>query len=288
MPDFRSPHATRPLAWRAVCVAVAVVASVLLITPPSPAGDRADPTPADDRSLTTGEYADRGVPDVARPWGPAEYKKAHQALAALAKADPRRLPRFGSPRSGKVFDRIVAPENFDGIADKTATHEQRHALFRGYAGVPDLVVLYVKANAAGVGAFDGELVEQYAQVIRLHLAGARWGAEFIATIPADDPTRAERLQALAGIRAPGAKSIRDFLQAFASAAFRKTELLRFAETLRTLVPQYAAFLPAETRGAIAHDLNELEAAEQDRDLRSALHDVYDALIAVKTPAVPAN
>lgn len=277
MPHAKQPAVAGPRLSRGTALfTLLLVAAFAALS--SAAAESTAPKIAEDRSLTTDQYVIKGLPDPAQLWSAADYKRAHQILAALAKSDPRGLPRFGSPQSGKVFARLTAPENFDPIADKTVALEQRYARYTGYAPFLDIVRLYMKANDAKLGAFDSELLELYAQLLRLHLAGAHWGEDFLASIPANDPTRPQRLRAVAERRSAGAQLIRDpSLKAFSNPAFRKTELRRFAQTLQTIVPAFAVFCPAETRTAIATDLKELESAEEDADLRAAIHTLRDAV-----------
>lgn len=190
------------------------------------------------------------------------------------------MPRYRSPRSGPLFDRIAAAENLTPIRDKTLSHRQRFDLFRDFGALPDVAGLYVKASSKERGSFDAELVELYVTSLRLHLAGADWAEDMVATIPRDDPNRERRLGGLNGMRAAGARWIREGLQAFRSGAFRKSELLRFAENLRPVVPQYLAFLAADVRKPVLEDLARLESTEPDPEVKAALKSLLDAAIAV--------
>lgn len=276
----RRPRGWFSFAFSVLLAALPALAASALPTP----GDRPEPGIAEDRSLTADEYAAKGLPDLARPWAGADYKKAHQVLAALAKTDPRQLPRVASPQSGKVFARLASPDNFAAVADAKLTFEQRYALIQEYNFVPQVVLLYVKANAANVGSFDAELLDTYAQLLRLHLARAQWGEAFLADLPPNDPARPQRQKAVASRRDDGVKMIRDAFKYFASPGFRTTELRRFAETLRAIVPPFAALCPPETRAALATDLADLETAEKDPALKAALRTLHDAT----TPAAKPN
>jgi hypothetical protein len=61
-----------------------------------------------DRSLTAEQYVARGLPTLELDWGAEETARALRLLEELAHEDPTLLPRFGSVRSGRVFDRILA------------------------------------------------------------------------------------------------------------------------------------------------------------------------------------
>ena len=70
--------------------------------------------PGADRSLTTAEYVKAGFPAPDRTWTGTEALEAAKLLAVIAEKQPSSLPRADSPRSGKMFARMVAPQPYDG------------------------------------------------------------------------------------------------------------------------------------------------------------------------------
>jgi hypothetical protein len=61
-----------------------------------------------DRSITVAEYTARGLPSLDKEWSTTDVKQAWEVLQALYAEDPALLPRYGSARSGPVFDKLLA------------------------------------------------------------------------------------------------------------------------------------------------------------------------------------
>ncbi len=84
-----------------------------------------------DGSLRTAEYVQMGMPDPDKVWSDGEYTKAVEVLQKLEATAPEKLPRTGSLRSVTVFARMVAPQNFDVLFDRSTdvsiriTHQSR-------------------------------------------------------------------------------------------------------------------------------------------------------------------
>ncbi len=75
-----------------------------------------------DHSLVAEQYVARGLPDPAREWGAGELADALRLLDELAAEDPTLLPRFGSDRSGAVFDRILVESlTFGSLGDEVSS-----------------------------------------------------------------------------------------------------------------------------------------------------------------------
>lgn len=70
----------------------------------SPLEARAASIPQD-RSLSIEEYMTLGVPDPAREWSATDFE---DALRLLEKLQPEQLPRVASPRSQKLFERLLS------------------------------------------------------------------------------------------------------------------------------------------------------------------------------------
>lgn len=92
-------NATRTIGGVVVAVVTTVIPLVAcsqdaLIVPP-------------DRSITEAEYSERGLPALDNDWSTEEWKQAWDLLQGLYAQEPSLLPRYGSPRSGPVFDKLL-------------------------------------------------------------------------------------------------------------------------------------------------------------------------------------
>jgi hypothetical protein len=64
-----------------------------------------------DRSMTVQEYRDLGVPDLNSKWQSNEIARCLDVLAQLKSKDFYSLPRKGSAKSGKVYEKLTSLEN---------------------------------------------------------------------------------------------------------------------------------------------------------------------------------
>jgi hypothetical protein len=76
-------------------------------------GTQANPVSTSaDTTLSLEVYQDHGLPDLSAPWGPEELRRASLTLHAIANEDLQMLPSLNDSASRVVFERLVAPENF--------------------------------------------------------------------------------------------------------------------------------------------------------------------------------
>jgi len=117
-----------------------------------------------DGSLEAAQYEHLGVPSVERAWASQDHL---QALSVLQSVDRENLPRFGSPRSGRVFDRLT--ESFE-----RAVKDPQSLRSRPGEVPPTLGELY-EARESDKLFFDRELVE-------IQIAAARATAGMIGEV----------------------------------------------------------------------------------------------------------
>jgi hypothetical protein len=101
--------------------------------------------PADDGSLELVAYAAAGIPDPSLPWQAAQYEQAVQLLLRSSAGGRVALPRRSSPRSGALFARLVAVDNF-AAAGGAPPAEQAQLAARAVALVSALCGLYAPGN----------------------------------------------------------------------------------------------------------------------------------------------
>ncbi len=75
---------------------------------------------SEDRSLDPAVYSASNLPDPNAPWTPQEYATAAEVLGGLARQNRLFLPREDSSRSGAVFARLMARENFAELTPQAA------------------------------------------------------------------------------------------------------------------------------------------------------------------------
>src|SRR6478609_3103916 len=82
---------------------------------------------SEDRSLDYVVYAAGGMPALTSSWTPTDYAAAAKTFGNLARQNRLFLPREKSPRSGAIFERMLAHENFEGMTPQSAA-EYLHTL----------------------------------------------------------------------------------------------------------------------------------------------------------------
>jgi hypothetical protein len=132
-------------------------APALVDTAPASAGsgDGANPdrasaglpniSPEADTSLPLSVYRAAGVPDVDQAWSARDYERSLTVFVDLLRSGRGDLPRRGSQRSGALFARLVAVDNFRS-AEQAAPPERARRLQSDLDVYPGLLKLYAPAN----------------------------------------------------------------------------------------------------------------------------------------------
>jgi hypothetical protein len=84
----------------------------------SPAATAPATTPASqaaDETLLTKGYIAMGMPSPDHPWSAQEMQSATETLELIAADNPAQLPRLNSKRSGEMFARFIATENYEHL-----------------------------------------------------------------------------------------------------------------------------------------------------------------------------
>lgn len=138
------------------------------------------------------EYVKAGLPAADHTWTAAELKVAVDVLSKETTGHRDRLPHRGGVKSGAVFERLVeGPSAAADPAQAYIAHAERFDV------INQISKLYVASEMASASA------EYYAITGRLlrEAMALEVGAEaFLATIPADDPTRPTREAGFAKMR----------------------------------------------------------------------------------------
>jgi hypothetical protein len=85
------------------------------------------------------------VPAIEQAWSARDYERCLGVFGDLVRGGRSDLPRRGSPRSGPLFARLVAVENFRA-ADEAAPPERARRLREYLAAYPGLLQVYSPAS----------------------------------------------------------------------------------------------------------------------------------------------
>jgi len=215
-------------------LAVAIIGELLQA---APAAQAAIP----DRTLRAESYVEMGMPSYDRKWIGKDFLVAAQVLQTVAQRDAGELPRYGSLKSGPMFDRIVSPQNLTFLTDKSLTLSDRTASgFYAVTGLTQILKTYLAAvEAKKVGA--GNVVELMGAELRYCNVLGQLNEEVRLSIPANDPNRAARLEGLKRARAGMAVAVSGVLEMLTvtdcSAASRARLAQVCLETLPSIIPR---------------------------------------------------
>jgi len=106
----------------------------------------AEPPPAADTSLPLAVYRAAGVPEVDQRWSVSDYERCMHVFADMLRSGRGDLPREGSPRSGPLFARLVARENFMPAAPAKAPAPPAQELEQYLDVFPGFLKVYSPAN----------------------------------------------------------------------------------------------------------------------------------------------
>jgi hypothetical protein len=242
---------------------------------PARAQDAASPVAAADNSLTTAQYIAAGMPAIDKPWTLDQYDAVTAALQSVAKDDPTHLPRFMSPKSGDVFDRMISQENLKSFYDKSIPVADRLQAFGGLTKFLAIVTMYSDASKPNA-ALDIELLKLGGFILRAELAACLASDEFVAAHPEakNDPKTADGLNQVKAGSAQSAGGVVDIIVAhtevrmIASVAF----MPEFKEVMKALLPELQPDAQDAFRKRIIAELGK----ETDPFLKSEWRDMADS------------
>src|SRR5688500_15643215 len=122
---------------------------------------------AEDVSLGDDEYVSMGIPSYDREWTGTDMSAAAPKRQELEASDAGKLPRYQSPRSGRMFARLVAQSNLKFFQARSLPLESRLPQALEY-GESSSVILktYLAAFLAGKVSGD-DLIELLGGQLRL-------------------------------------------------------------------------------------------------------------------------
>jgi hypothetical protein len=129
-------------------------APALVETAPAGTASSADTTaspmlpnisPEADTSLALSVYRAAGVPDIDHAWSARDYQRCLAVFDDLLRSGRSDLPRRGSQRSGALFARLVALENFRSVGE-AAPPERARRLQAYLEAYPGLLRVYSPAS----------------------------------------------------------------------------------------------------------------------------------------------
>jgi hypothetical protein len=224
-----------------------------------------------DLSLPVTEYIQQGLPAHDRMWTGTDMARAAKVLYGIAREDLLRLPRYGSERSGPVFARIVSPETFAFLRNRSLPLEERMAQAIEYQGsLNEVLKLYLQMIAAR-GAGRREAVELAGAFLRSFVVLFEIVDEFAQTLDPNDPTYPSRMQGLEKMKRGTATVVAGNLEMLTERDLYTTEELQsllsyLQESLPILLPR----LPSGARVETLVRLRQMAKDPEMHDLKPGL------------------
>lgn len=242
-------------------------------TPSAPAK-----APPPDLSLTSQEYVARGLPAPDHAWSSGEYDKAAAGLVALGQAEPTRLPRLGSKRSGVVFDRLLRLDALGVATDRSVPPGQRMGTVLGVQkAASQLLKLYLAAFGKGAVA-GADVVELMGAVLRTAVAIAVPLDEFIATLDKNDGTYATRMKGLSQMKKGLGEMAEGTLISLSERnVFQKDDLVRLLAYIDETFPPLMSRMQPETQKSTLARIESLLRSPAMKDLAPKLGPIYAKL-----------
>jgi hypothetical protein len=231
---------------------------------------------APDHSLTTAEYVARGVPPIDKPWTSAEYLDAEVALQQIAKDDPTQLPRFKSPKSGALFDRMTSSQNLPPVVDRSEIGGRLSAIEPLLNDSVQVFLIYIKASSP-TRSFDAEGLELGAFLVRAQIQSVLLIDEAIkenAALATNEKVNAGLRQTKAGL----AQSSGGLVQMITDRnTVRTSEATRFGKVLKQLLPDAYSHMLPEGQSALRTTLEKAITGEADPKTKEGMIEIQAAL-----------
>lgn len=202
---------------------------------PVAAAEVSEAQPPADRSLALNEYLESGIPSIDRTWSGVDLERAVGILEQIASRNGGHVPRYQSPSSGGVFDRLTTERNLELYRNRSLPLEARFPDAMQYLqAVNQLAKLYVKEyleNSVG----DSELVEVVGATLRITVVMLELVNEFLPTLDPADPTYPTRMAGLQQMKSGMAEVVAGALQTLTE-PHRTSELKRLCNYLAATLP----------------------------------------------------
>jgi hypothetical protein len=235
-----------------------------------------------DESFSMESYRSLGVPAADKVWGNKEYEKA---VEVLLQEPARAMPRFGSPRSGAMFARIISTENllpaggYQTIVDRgpEATQEAFLRLSAYMAPLTTLRDRYME-KGGGKQPYGTEVIRLSYFMIQSARALVDMTEGFISTLPEQKRTAQSTVDSKNRLREGLRVLIVRGLEMLAQEdAYDDADLEFLAEGLRQDIPAVAGLFNAAQVKAIRLQIATLSDKHRSRKVRASLQRLTDQM-----------
>ncbi len=225
--------------------------------------NKANQLPAEAWSID--DYVKAGVPSLDHPWSVDDHEIAAPVLLKETQGHRNRLPHKDGAKSGPLFARIAeapAAPVADAPVDQTFI---LHA--RRFEAANEISKLYtvdaVQTANAEYAALTGVMLHE-AEILMIA------GPAFLATFPADDPSRPAREEGLGKMRTGWGQMLLGALAMCGDTRIPEPTRVSLARDVRSVWDKLYPSSPADVQELIKKQLSALRGKLPDGALRQAL------------------
>jgi hypothetical protein len=235
------------------------------------------PNGAADKSLTVDEYVNRGLPSPDKTWTAEDMAAGAKVLEEVAKADRYQLPRFESERSGKVFDRLVTPQDLDQFKDKSVPLETRSTQNNSYfRALIRHVKVYSDARKDNVVG-DDELIELTKKLLRTCTVLMDNLEETASTIKKSDPSYGVRMQGINQGRMGAVSLTAGSLNIIGNREVGPEGMKRLISAYQEILPPLVVALPPQNRSDVTQKLESVLQKSDVKEFHPDLEKLRDSI-----------
>jgi len=220
----------------------------------------------EDKSLTTDEYTEMGMPSPDRTWNSSDMETVSKLITQISKDDPSKLPRYQSAKSGEVFQRIVNNQNLDLLRNPLLPNQVRMQEALKFTQAANGVnVAYVSGLLARTTG-DNEMTEISGLILRTSVVMIELVNQFLPSLDPKSPTYPTRIDGLKKMKSGMANVMLGSIKQISEPGTWKAEPLgRFIGYMDETFP---IIITALTPGLRKETLTQLEKLGKDPGLKN--------------------
>jgi hypothetical protein len=227
------------------------------------------------------------MPAIDKPWSGDDMARAFSVLEAIFRNDPLQLPRFGSAKSGKMFERMTSREGLSYFRDRSLPihtrlpqaltfHQSLNNIFKSYYAA------FMRKTVS-----DTEVIELTCAALRVTLVMIELLDEFFPTLDKNDRSYAVRVEGFEKAKTGATVAVTGMIIVLSEReVYRSSERIKLITSLEENLPRLLPHLPRGSQSDIAKQLESLAKDPAYQDLQPALGKLAETVRAAVEKGAP--